>query len=466
MPRRTLTNHTFLPPGFHPPSLLSLSPHTHTQYYQPQGFAIGTRVSAQSTFDNQPHPAEIVDKKKSDKAKEWSYYLHYTDFDKRLDEWLPASKVSDLSTLNASEKADPLGRVASGSASDLYTQFSGGDQKITRRLKRQYNETHHIGADMEELTPLDRHLEEEHQHRTRVKNIQTIEVGRYEMDTWYYSPYPEPYSSCEKLYICEYSLKYFRKKKTLLRHLAKLTLRAPPGDEIYRSPAPPADNLEFVGGAVTNPPISMFEVDGKKSKVYCQNLCLLSKLFLDHKTLYYDVDPFLFYVLCERDEHGYHPVGYFSKEKNSAEGNNLACILTFPSHQRKGYGRFLIAFSYELSKKEGKIGSPERPLSDLGAVSYRSYWTRVLLEALRDAGAGVKSRSVSIQDICDLTAIRVDDAVKALESLGLVKYWKGDYLLVVTQRVVEEHLKTLMSQKNIEIDTTRLHWTPFGGSKK
>ena len=27
-----------------------------------------------------------------------------------------------------------------------------------------------------------------------------------------------------------------------------------------------------------------------------------SKLFLDHKTLYYDVDPFLFYVLCERDE--------------------------------------------------------------------------------------------------------------------------------------------------------------------
>jgi MOZ/SAS family len=36
-------------------------------------------------------------------------------------------------------------------------------------------------------------------------------------------------------------------------------------------------------------------------QVYCQNLCLLSKLFLDHKTLYYDVDPFLFYVLCEKD---------------------------------------------------------------------------------------------------------------------------------------------------------------------
>ena len=42
--------------------------------------------------------------------------------------------------------------------------------------------------------------------------------------------------------------------------------------------------------------------------MYCQNLCLLSKLFLDHKSLYYDVDPFLFYVLCERDSDGYHPV--------------------------------------------------------------------------------------------------------------------------------------------------------------
>ncbi len=39
-------------------------------------------------------------------------------------------------------------------------------------------------------------------------------------------------------------------------------------------------------------------------QVYCQSLCLLSKLFLDHKTLYYDVDPFLFYILCERDQQG------------------------------------------------------------------------------------------------------------------------------------------------------------------
>lgn len=47
--------------------------------------------------------------------------------------------------------------------------------------------------------------------------------------------------------------------------------------------------------------------------MYAQNLCLLAKMFLDHKTLYYDTDPFLFYVMTEYDSIGFHIVGYFSK---------------------------------------------------------------------------------------------------------------------------------------------------------
>ena len=50
------------------------------------------------------------------------------------------------------------------------------------------------------------------------------------------------------------------------------------------------------------------------------------------------VDPFLFYVLCEVHDGGHSLVGYFSKEKASQEGNNIACILVLPQHQRKGYG--------------------------------------------------------------------------------------------------------------------------------
>lgn len=57
----------------------------------------------------------------------------------------------------------------------------------------------------------------------------------------------------------------------------------------------------------------MFELDGRDHKIYCQNLCLLAKLFLDHKTLFFDVEPFWFYVLTEVDREGCHIVGYFSK---------------------------------------------------------------------------------------------------------------------------------------------------------
>lgn len=89
----------------------------------------------------------------------------------------------------------------------------------------------------------------------------------------------------------------------------------------------------------------VFQVDGNVSKIYCQNLCLLAKLFLDHKTLYYDVEPFLFYVLTRNDEKGCHLVGYFSKEKLSALKYNVSCIMTMPQYQRQGYGRFLIDFS-------------------------------------------------------------------------------------------------------------------------
>ena len=80
----------------------------------------------------------------------------------------------------------------------------------------------------------------------------------------------------------------------------------------------------------------------QRYKQYCQSLCLLAKFFLDHKTLYFDVEPFLFYVMTTADSSGCHIVGYFSKEKNSLLNYNVSCILTLPPYQRQGYGRLLI----------------------------------------------------------------------------------------------------------------------------
>ncbi len=95
------------------------------------------------------------------------------------------------------------------------------------------------------------------------------------------------------------------------------------------------------------------------------------------------MDPFLFFVMCENDETGSHIVGYFSKEKESSQYWNLSCILSLPCYQRKGYGKFLISFSYELSLIEGKSGTPERPLSDLGRETYLSWWSQRIIDFIR-----------------------------------------------------------------------------------
>jgi len=239
----------------------------------------------------------------------------------------------------------------------------------------------------------------------------------------------------------QFTLSFFKRKEQLQRHLRKNEMLHPPGDELYRHKG-----------------ISMFEVDGRKEKVYCQNLCYMAKLFLDHKTLYYDVDLFLFYVMCETDERGCHIVGYFSKEKQSEEGYNLACILTLPPYQRKGYGKFLISFSYELSKKERKVGTPERPLSDLGAVSYRSYWTRVLLSLLREHRG-----TISIKELSESTGIKTDDIIQTLTALNMLAYQKGVYVIVADPESLAKHLKAAGSA-GVEVDPSKLIWTPYNSS--
>lgn len=76
------------------------------------------------------------------------------------------------------------------------------------------------------------------------------------------------------------------------------------------------------------------------------------------------------------EPHGqkHYITGFFSKEKMSWDNNNLACILVFPPWQRKGLGALLMGVSYEISRREGILGGPEKPISDLGKKGYKRFW--------------------------------------------------------------------------------------------
>ncbi|GBG28400.1 Histone acetyltransferase [Hondaea fermentalgiana] len=196
---------------------------------------------------------------------------------------------------------------------------------------------------------------------TQERLIDKVQLGDFDLDVWFFSPYPAKLcAETDKLFICQQCFKYFGSGHSLSRHRAKCPLTQPPGTLVYKD----------------HESRSMYVVEGRRNREYCRNLCLFCKLFLDQKTLFYDVDMFYFFVMVVDGA----VVGYFSREATTNKGLNLSCILTFPQYQSCGYGKFLISVSYAISVLEGRVGSPEKPLSDFGLAAYRSYWRAALLD--------------------------------------------------------------------------------------
>lgn len=297
-----------------------------------------------------------------------------------------------------------------------------------------------------------------------VSQIRQIRFRDFLIDTWYSAPYPEEYSQSSVLFICEHCLKYMNSHKLYMRHQLKncnMSNHHPPGTEIYRDP---------------EQRVAFWEVDGRKNISYCQNLCLLAKLFLNSKTLYYDVEPFIFYILTEidaSDPSTYHFVGYFSKEKLNNSDYNVSCILTLPVYQRKGYGNLLIDFSYLLSRKEFKFGTPEKPLSDLGLMSYRNYWKITIAHQLKFLWEKyLKDKSdyvtISVENLCKLTGMIPSDVVVGLEQLhALVKNFNtNSYGIAVNLRIIDAVIEIWKSKNYVTLDPSKLLWKPmlFGPS--
>ena len=193
-----------------------------------------------------------------DVADNFMYYVHYVGYDRRLDEWVDVTRL-DLPTVERVPKSK-----------------SPSSHGRTRNNKRRPSDAHGSGSN----DPAVLKLEREHEELTKVKNIGCIQIGEFEVDTWYYSPYPDEYCGVDRLYVCEvrarvilpvafpfsitssfisssprrqFCLKYMKNKKTYNRHRSECTCIRPPGDEIYRE-----------GN------VCVYEIDGKKEPMYCQ----------------------------------------------------------------------------------------------------------------------------------------------------------------------------------------------------
>ncbi|KAK5124423.1 hypothetical protein LTR85_001640 [Meristemomyces frigidus] len=242
-------------------------------------------------------------------------------------------------------------------------------------------------------------------------NVANVVLGNLPIKPWYPSFYPEDMvggRKTERLYVCQWCFRYTSEIMKYSAHCKVCPLKdeAPPGDLIY-------EKDDYI----------IHQIDGEEHKLYAQNLSLLSKLFLDTKSVFFDVSTFLYYPLILRNTStSSHPygqiVGFFSKEKMSWDNNNVACILIFPPWQKRGLGQILIAASYELGKREQRFGGPERPLSALGRKGYVSFWCG---EVYRCLLASPLKRTVTVKDISEETYILQEDVVAALKEMDVLE---------------------------------------------
>ncbi|MCJ1402053.1 hypothetical protein MMC11_005272 [Xylographa trunciseda] len=253
------------------------------------------------------------------------------------------------------------------------------------------------------------------------RNVLNVVLGDILFPTWYPSFYPEELvgKDTDRLYVCQSCFKYTKEAVPFLAHVEACNAddNKPPGRLIYRKE-----------------PYSIYEIDGEEEKLFTQNLSLFAKLFLDNKSVFFDVSSFNYYILVQdlppSSSSSREIVGFFSKEKMSWDNNNLACILVFPPWQRQGLGKILMGVSYELSKRENRIGGPEKPLSELGRKGYLKFWEARIANAI----LSIRNKStVTVEEIASQCWMLVDDVIVALKEMAMLEARKKGAGFVVAK---------------------------------
>ena len=96
--------------------------------------------------------------------------------------------------------------------------------------------------------------------------------------------------------------------------------------------------------------------------------------------------------------------------------------------------------SYELSKREGRIGGPEKPLSELGRKGYTKFWEARIAKAI----LGMKTKTtMTIREIAEECWILPEDALVVLQDMNvIVPKKKVDGSVVISKARVRQWVST------------------------
>ena len=86
-------------------------------------------------------------------------------------------------------------------------------------------------------------------------------------------------------------------------------------------------------------------------------------------------------------------------------------------------------------------------------------------KASADSSETEPQPSITINEICEQTSIKKEDVISTMQKLNLINYYKGQYILTLTQDLVDKH-KNELNKRSVKIESKYLHWTPKDWSKR
>ena len=114
-----------------------------------------------------------------------------------------------------------------------------------------------------------------------------------------------------------------------------------------------------------------------------------------------------------------------------------------------------------MSRREGQHGTPEKPLSPLGEVSYHAYWKSVILRFLAENDDVTK---ISINGIANKTGISPHDIAATLVKLKMIERnpESGKFKIIRPRDLIDQFLEKERKSNRHQLNESALKWTPIG----